>query len=138
MRQDPDIILVGEMRDAETIATAMQAAETGHLVFTTLHAGNTMEAIDRFSQYFPADRNFEIRNQLANCLKAIVTQKLLPASEKAPYNRVAAFEIMLVTDAIKNTIRSGKSFRLKDFMNRADGMITMEESIAGLKNRNLI
>ena len=138
LRQDPDIILVGEMRDAETISTAMQAAETGHLVFTTLHAGNTMEAIDRFSQYFPADRNLEIRNQLANCLKAIVTQKLLPASETAPYNRVAAFEIMLVTDAIKNTIRSGKSFRLKDFMNRADGMITMEESIAGLKNRNLI
>lgn len=138
LRQDPDIILVGEMRDAETMLTAMQAAETGHLVFTTLHAGNVIEAIDRFSQYFPSERNSEIRAQLANCLQGVVAQKLLKAADNSTYSRVAAFEILLPTDAIKNTIRTGKSFKLKDCMNRADGMVTMEEAIAGLKNKKLL
>lgn len=138
LRQDPDIILVGEMRDAETMLTAMQAAETGHLVFTTLHAGNVIEAIDRFNQYFPSERNSEIRAQLANCLQGVVAQKLLKAADNSTYSRVAAFEILLPTDAIKNTIRTGKSFKLKDCMNRADGMVTMEEAIAGLKNKKLL
>lgn len=138
LRQDPDIILVGEMRDAETISTAMQAAETGHLVFTTLHAGSTVEAIDRFSQYFDPIRHIEIRQQLANCLQGIVAQKLLKSKNDSISDRVAAFEVLLPTDAIKNTIRTGKSFRLKDYMNRNDGMITMEESIKGLKYKNLI
>lgn len=138
LRQDPDIILVGEMRDAETMLTAMQAAETGHLVFTTLHAGNVIEAIDRFSQYFPAEHNNEIRAQLANCLQGVVAQKLLKAADNSTYSRVAAFEILLPTDAIKNTIRTGKSFKLKDYMSHADGMMTMEESISGLKNKKLL
>lgn len=138
LRQDPDIILVGEMRDAETMLTAMQAAETGHLVFSTVHAGNVIEAIDRFSQYFPSERNSEIRAQLANCLQGVVAQKLLKAADNSTYSRVAAFEILLPTDAIKNTIRTGKSFKLKDYMNRADGMVTMEEAIAGLKNKKLL
>lgn len=138
LRQDPDIILVGEMRDAETMLTAMQAAETGHLVFTTLHAGNVIEAIDRFSQYFPSERNCEIRAQLANCLQGVVAQKLLKTADNSTYSRVAAFEILLPTDAIKNTIRTGKSFKLKDCMNRANGMVTMKEAIAGLKNKKLL
>ncbi len=138
LRQDPDVIMVGEMRDAETIVTAMQAAETGHLVFTTLHAGDTTEAVDRFSQYFPAERNLEIRNQLANCLQGIVAQKLLPAATQGKFKQVAAFEVLLATDAVKNTIRTGKSFHLKDYMNRMNGMISMAESLAGLKNKNLI
>ena len=138
LRQDPDVILVGEMRDAETILTAMQAAETGHLVFTTLHAGNTMEAIDRFSQYFPADKNLEIRNQLANCLHGIVAQKLLPAAGEDKTGRVAAFEVLLATDAIKAVIRSGKTFRLQDYMGGTKGMITMKQSVEGLKTKKLI
>lgn len=135
LRQDPDIILVGEMRDAGTISTAMQAAETGHLVFSTLHASNTTEAVDRFSQYFPAERNSEIRLQLANCLQGIVAQKLLPAKDKK--SRIAAFEVMLATDAIKAVIRSGKTFQLKDYMH-GNGMITMENSLNGLHNKRLI
>lgn len=138
LRQDPDVILVGEMRDAETILTAMQAAETGHLVFTTLHAGNTMEAIDRFSQYFPAEKNLEIRNQLANCLHGIVAQKLLPAAGEDNTGRVAAFEVLLATDAIRAVIRSGKTFRLQDYMGGTKGMITMEQAIEGLKIKKLI
>lgn len=138
MRQDPDVILVGEMRDAETILTAMQAAETGHLVFTTLHAGNTMEAIDRFSQYFPAEKNLEIRNQLANCLHGIVAQKLLLTVDGDKTGRVAAFEVLLATDAIKAVIRSGKTFRLQDYMGGTKGMITMQQSMEGLKIKKLI
>ena len=136
LRQDPDIILVGEMRDAETITTAMQAAETGHLVFSTLHASNVVEAVDRFSQYFPAERNSEIRLQLANCLQGIVAQKLLPRADKI--NRVAAFEVMLATDAIRAVIRSGKTYQLRDYMHRDAGMNSMDECIQGLFNKHLI
>lgn len=138
LRQDPDVILVGEMRDAETILTAMQAAETGHLVFTTLHAGNTMEAIDRFSQYFPAEKNLEIRNQLANCLHGIVAQKLLLAAGGDKTMRVAAFEVLLTTDAIRAVIRSGKTFRLQDYMSGTRGMMTMMQSIEGLKTKHIL
>lgn len=136
LRQDPDVILVGEMRDAETITTAMQAAETGHLVFSTLHASNVVEAVDRFSQYFPAERNSEIRLQLANCLQGIVAQKLLPGADKI--NRVAAFEVMLATDAIRAVIRSGKTYQLRDYMHRDAGMNSMDECIQGLCNKHLI
>lgn len=92
LRQDPDVILIGEMRDAETITTALAAAETGHLVFTTLHSANVVEAIDRLVQYFPATRHQEIRNELANSFLAIVAQKLLPSRNSG---RVAAFEVLL-------------------------------------------
>lgn len=138
LRQDPDVILVGELRDADTITTALQAAETGHLVFTTLHAASTSEAIDRFSQFFPAERNHEIRIQLANCLRAVVAQKLFPLANQNSHKQVAAFEVMINTDAIKAVIRSGKTFHLKDYMNLNEGMFTMESSIKGLKNKCLI
>lgn len=135
LRQDPDIILIGEMRDAETISTALAAAETGHLVFATLHAGNVMEAIDRLVQYFPAERHSEIRNSFANSFRGLIAQKLLPSSSG---DRVAAFEILLPTDAIKHIIREGQSFRLRDYMHLRDGMQTMDESLQGLKNKHLI
>ena len=135
LRQDPDIILIGEMRDAETITTALAAAETGHLVFTTLHSANVVEAIDRLVQYFPAERHKEIRNELANCFLAIVAQKLLPAQTGG---RVAAFEVLLSTDATKNVIRTGQGFRIQDYMHHEDGMQTMQESIRGLQNKHLL
>ena len=135
LRQDPDVILIGEMRDAETITTALTAAETGHLVFTTLHSENVIEAIDRLVQYFPATRHQEIRNELANSFLAIVAQKLLPAKTTG---RVAAFEVLLSTDATKNIIRSSQGFRIQDYMHHDEGMQTMQESIRGLKNKHLI
>ena len=135
LRQDPDIILIGEMRDAETITTALAAAETGHLVFTTLHSANVVEAIDRLVQYFPAERHKEIRNELANCFLAIVAQKLLPAQTGG---RVAAFEVLLSTDATKNIIRTGQGFRIQDYMHHEEGMQTMQEAIRGLQNKHLL
>ena len=135
LRQDPDIILIGEMRDAETIATALAAAETGHLVFTTLHAGNTMEAIDRLVQYFPAERHGEIRNSFANSLQGLIAQKLLPCNSGG---RVAAFEILLPTAAIKNIIRTGQTFRIHEYMTSRDGMQSMDDALKGLQNKHLI
>lgn len=135
LRQDPDIILVGEMRDAETIETALAAAETGHLVFTTLHSGTVVEAIDRFVQYFPGDRQKEIRNELANCFEGIVAQKLFRATSGG---RIAAFEILLATDITRNLIRTANSFKLSDYMFPNAGMQTFEESVQGLRNKHLI
>lgn len=135
LRQDPDVILIGEMRDAETITTALAAAETGHLVFTTLHSANAVEAIDRLVQYFPATRHQEIRNELANSFLAIAAQKLLPSRNGG---RVAAFEVLLSTDSTKNVIRSSQGFRVQDYMHRDEGMQTMAESIRGLRNKHLI
>ena len=135
LREDPDIVLIGEMRDAETITTALAAAETGHLVFTTLHSANVVEAIDRLVQYFPATRHQEIRNELANSFLAIAAQKLLPSRNGG---RVAAFEVLLSTDSTKNVIRSSQGFRIQDYMHRDEGMQTMAESIRGLRNKHLI
>ena len=135
LRQDPDVILIGEMRDAETISTALAAAETGHLVFSTLHAGNVVEALDRLVQYFPAEQHREIRSEIANSLCGLIAQKLLKSSRGG---RIAAFEILLATDATKNIIRTGQGFRIRDYMNPADGMQTMEEALRGLRNKKLI
>ena len=135
LRQDPDIVLVGEMRDAETVETALAAAETGHLVFTTLHSATVVEAIDRFMQYFPAERYKEIRNELANSFEAIIAQRLF---RSVTGDRIAAFEILLANDITRNSIRSENSFRLKDYMFPNQGMQTMEESIQGLRNKHLI
>lgn len=135
LRQDPDVILVGEMRDTETIETALAAAETGHLVFSTLHSGTVVEAIDRFVQYFPADRHKEIRNELANSFGGIIAQRLYRSNSGG---RIAAFEILLATDITRNLIRTANSFRLKDYMFPNQGMQTMEESVQGLRNKHLI
>jgi pilus retraction protein PilT len=136
LRQDPNVILVGEMRDAETISTALAAAETGHLVLTTLHTANVIEAVDRILQYFPANQQKQIQAQLANCFEGIIAQQLIP--KKNGEGRIAAFEVLLKTPATENLIRNGETFQVKDYLRPEQGMITMEESIKNLRERNCI
>ena len=131
LREDPDVILVGEMRDLETIATAITAAETGHLVFATLHTNNTSEAIDRMIDVFPPFQQQQIRIQLANVLEGIVAQQLLP---KISGGRCAAFEVLLITSAVRNLIREAKTHQIPSVIqtNRKLGMQTMDDAIASL------
>ena len=128
LRQDPDVILVGEMRDLETISTAITAAETGHLVFSTLHTNSTSASIDRMIDVFPPHQQQQIRIQLATVLECIVAQQLLPEENGG---RVAAFEVMLCNMAIRNLIREGKSFQIPSTIqtSRNEGMQTMDDSI---------
>lgn len=135
LRQDPDVILVGELRDRESVSTALMAAETGHLVFMTLHAGNVIEAVDRITQYFPADMQQEARSQLANALLGIAAQKLLP---KKQGGRVAAFEILLPTPAVTNLIRRGTIHEIRNYMHTSEGMQTFEEAMKDLRRFRLI
>ncbi len=135
LREDPDIILVGELRDKETISTAIMAAETGHLVFATLHTANVVEAIDRLVQYFPSDEQNQILHELALSLRGIIAQKLLL---KRGGGRIAAFEILLNTPAITNLIRSNQMYQAQNYMHGQDGMQTMEEAVNGLKLMNLL
>ena len=136
LREDPDIIMVGEMRDRETILTAISAAESGHLVFSTLHAGNTVQAIDRIKQYFNGNEQEQIQAQFANSFRAVVAQKLIP--RKDGHGRVAAFEVLLNNDATRSLIRTGEAFRLPGYMNLKDGMFTMKYSINDLQMRGVI
>ncbi len=132
MREDPDVILVGEMRDFETISAAITAAETGHLVFGTLHTMGAADTIDRIIDVFPAAHQQQIRTQLASTLRGIVTQTLIPkASGKG---RVAAFEIMVGTDAVLNLIRENKCHQLTSTIQTGGklGMVTLTASLAGL------
>ncbi len=132
LRQDPDVVLVGEMRDLETIATAITAAETGHLVLATLHTQNAPKSIERIIDVFPAHQQQQIRVQLASSLQAIIAQQLLPrASGKG---RVAAVEVMIVTPAIANLIRESKLHQITTAMQAGGkyGMQTMDQSLAGL------
>jgi len=131
LREDPNVILVGEMRDAETISTALFAAETGHLVFATLHTANVVEALDRMLQYFPAEAHRQMRMEIANCFEGILAQKLLLRKNGG---RVAAFEVLLRNVASINLIRSGEAFRLTDYMHSEPGMQTMEDALQGLRN----
>ena len=135
LREDPDVILVGEMRDPETVYTALMAAETGHLVLTTLHTSNVTEAIDRFMQYFPAEEQAQSRNELANCFEAIISQKLLP---RRGGGRVAAFEVLLRNPATTNLIRINQATQLHDYMKPQFGMQTLEDSLRGLREMRLL
>ncbi len=110
LRQDPDVILVGEMRDLETIEAAVTAAETGHLVFGTLHTTGAVRTIDRIVDAFPTNQQEQIRTQLAGNLKSVISQTLVP--RKSGFGRVAAYEIMIATPAIQNLIRENKSYRI--------------------------
>ena len=132
LRQDPDVILLGEMRDLETIATALTAAETGHLVFGTLHTRGAAGTIDRIIDVFPAEQQSQIRTQIAGALQAVVTQSLLPIANGE--GRVAAVEILLPDDAVRNLIRQGKVEQIYSTMQTgtARGMQTMEQSLAEL------
>ena len=138
LRESPDVILVGEMRDRETFAAAMTAAETGHLVFSTLHSGNAAMAIDRIVDSFPPHQQTQVRAQLANVLRAIVTQLLLPAAQ--PGRLVPATERMFVTHAIAHKIREGRGHQISDLIltGRAEGMVSLEASLAELVRQNRI
>ena len=132
MRQTPDVILVGEMRDAETIATALTAAETGHLVFSTLHTNDAIQSMSRILDSFPAGNQPQIRQQLSLAMAAVVAQQLVPGVEGV--NRWPAVEIMIATDAVRALIRKGDDHQLRSQISvgRADGMTTMEQSLADL------
>ena len=138
LRQDPDVILVGEMRDLETISTALTAAETGHLVFATLHTQSAPSTIDRIIDVFPASQQDQVRMQLANSLQGIVTQTLMPKLDGS--GRVCALEILFLDDAIRNLIRQGKIEQVYSYMQTGTrrGMQTMEQSLLELVQKRLV
>jgi twitching motility protein PilT len=138
LRQDPDVILVGELRDLETTAVAITAAETGHLVLATLHTQSAAQTIDRLIDIFPAHQQQQIRAQLANCLQGVVTQALVPTRDGT--GRTAVCEIMVVTPAIRNLIREGKVHQIPTFLqSSADlGMISFDQHLAQRYGEQLI
>jgi len=138
LRQDPDVILVGEMRDLETISTALTAAETGHLVLSTLHTNGAPQTIDRIIDAFPPHQQQQVRIQLANTLVGVVSQRLLPRADKQ--GLVPAVEVMISTPAVKNLIREGKTHQIYSLIQTGSkyGMQTMESSIQDLYAKGLI
>ena len=131
-RQDPDVILIGEMRDLETMSIALTAAETGHLVLTTLHTPSSYEAIDRFVDVFPAEQHQQVRLQLSTTLQAILYQSLIPMSGRDGV--IPAVEVLIATPAIRNLIREGKSYQMLNFMHSGQdtGMQTLEQALTDL------
>ncbi|MDQ8046402.1 MAG: type IV pilus twitching motility protein PilT [Patulibacter sp.] len=138
LRQDPDVILVGEMRDQETIHTALTAAETGHLVFATLHTQSAPQTIDRIVDVFPAAQQQQIRVQLSTALQGVVTQQLLPTADGA--GRVCACEVLVPTPAIRNLIREGKTHQIFSAIQTGSqvGMQTMDAALAALVRHGVI
>ncbi|MBN2308783.1 MAG: type IV pilus twitching motility protein PilT [Candidatus Hydrogenedentes bacterium] len=138
MRQDPDVILVGEMRDLETFQAAISASETGHLVFSTLHTANVMQTIDRIIDLFPSDQQQQVRSQLSMNLKGIMCQRLLPRASGT--GRVPACEVMFVTPAIQRLIRDNRLNRLPVAIQqgREEGMMSFNDSLYGLLKAKLI
>ena len=137
LREDPDIVLVGEMRDLETISIAIETAETGHLVFGTLHTTTAISTVDRIIDQFPADRQQQVRVMLSESLKGVVAQTLLP---KKGGGRVAALEVLIVTPAISNLIREGKTFQIGSAMQtgRAHGMIMLNDALFDLVQKDIV
>jgi twitching motility protein PilT len=135
---DPDVILVGEMRDLETIEAAVTAAETGHLVFGTLHTTGAVRTIDRLVDAFPANQQEQIRTQLAGNLRAVISQALCKIKEGS--GRVAAFEVMISTPAIQNLIRDNKSYRITSAIQTGHkyGMNLMDEHLLALWKKGII
>jgi twitching motility protein PilT len=138
LRQDPDVILVGEMRDLETMSTALTAAETGHLVFATLHTQSTAQTVDRIIDVFPAGQQAQVRMQLSIALQGIVTQQLLPTADGA--GRVCACEVLVPTPAIRNLIREGKTHQIYSAIQTSGstGMQTMDAHLAQLVRQGRI
>lgn len=138
LRQDPDVILVGEMRDLETIEAAVTAAETGHLVFGTLHTTGAVRTIDRLVDAFPNNQQEQIRTQLAGNMKAVISQLLVP--KKGGFGRVAAYEIMIATPAIQNLIRDNKSYRITSAIQTGHkyGMNLLDEHLLALYQKGVI
>ena len=129
LREDPDVILIGELRDLDTIETALTAAETGPLVFATLHTNSAADSIDRMLSVFPEGRQRQARLQISTTLRAVLSQQLLP--HKSGQGRVAACEVMVVNSAIRNLIREGKTPQIESFitMNAQGGSITMDNAL---------
>jgi twitching motility protein PilT len=138
LRQDPDVVLVGEMRDLETIEAAVTAAETGHLVFGTLHTTGAVRTIDRIIDAFPNNQQEQIRTQLAGNLKSVISQVLVP--KKSGFGRVAVFEVMITTPAIQNLIRENKSYRITSAIQTGHkfGMNLLDEHLLALYRKGII
>lgn len=138
LRQDPDVILIGEMRDLETISAALTAAETGHLVIATLHTQGASQTIDRVVDVFPPHQQQQVRIQLSGCLQGIVSQQLLPAADGG--GRVVAVETLVASSAVRNLIREAKTHQLDTVMQTGSGqgMVTMDLSLAELYRRGCI
>lgn len=138
LREDPDIIMVGEMRDLETISLAITAAETGHLVLGTLHTGNAARTLDRVLDVFPSDQRDQIRIMVSESLRGIISQQLVPKIDGS--GRVMALELLVNTPAVANCIREGKTFMLNGVMQTGKnvGMITMDDSLRNLYSKGLI
>jgi twitching motility protein PilT len=137
LREDPDILLVGEMRDLETVAIAIETAETGHLVFGTLHTTTAASTVDRVIDQFPADRQSQIRTMLSESLRAVIAQTLC---KKIGGGRVAALEVLIVTSAVSNLIREAKTFQIPSIMQvgKATGMVTLNDSLMSLVTKKLV
>jgi len=138
LRHDPDVILVGEMRDLETIKTAITAAETGHLVLGTLHTTDAVQTVDRIIDVFPPDHQHQVRLQLSQVLEAVLAQTLLPRA--GGRGRIAAFEILLATAAVRNLIRTSKTYELPSVMQLAGkgGMQTLNQTLANLVKEHTV
>lgn len=138
LREDPDVILVGEMRDFETISVALTAAETGHLVLSTLHTLGAASTVDRVIDVFPPHQQHQVRVQLASVIEAVISQQLIPATDGT--GRAAAFEVLHANHAVRNLIREAKAHQLPSIMqtNRKTGMITMDEAIQQLYEKGRI
>ena len=138
LRQDPDVILVGEMRDLETMGAALTAAETGHLVLTTLHTPSAPQAIDRFIDIFPPHQQQQVRTQLSTALEGVLYQTLVPRSDGS--GRIAAVEVMLATTAIRNLIREGKTYQMLNVIQTGAqyGMQTLDQALLALYRNRII
>jgi twitching motility protein PilT len=137
LREDPDIVLVGELRDLETVAIAIETAETGHLVFGTLHTTTAASTVDRIVDQFPADRQEQIRIMLSESLRGVIAQNLC---RKIGGGRVAALEVLIATQAVSNLIREGKTFQIPSIMQvgKAIGMVSLNDALMELVNKKLV
>ncbi len=136
-REDANVVLVGELRDLESIATAMTAAETGHLIFATLHTNDSPQTIDRIIDVFPSHQQNQVRSQLANTLLGVISQRLVP---KIDGGRIPALEIMIKNHAVENLIREGKTYQIDNVIETSSdqGMVTLDKSLAELVRRGTI
>ncbi len=137
LREDPDVVLVGEMRDLETVALTLTLAETGHLVFATLHTNDAAQTVDRVIDVFPADQQEQVRTQFSMALAAVISQRLIP---RVGGGRVAAYEVLMGTPAVANIIRDGKIRQLRNLIatGQREGMMVMEQSLAALVQAGVI
>lgn len=137
LREDPDVLLVGEMRDPESIQTTLTIAETGHLVLASLHTNDTAQSLDRIVDVFPADSQAQVRVQLAGSLAAVIAQRLIP---RVDGGRVAAFEVLVATSAIRNLIKEGKTRQIRNVVltGQRQGMMTLEMSLSALVREGIV